>query len=274
MWARGAAPGFPADRLPESPGEASHGFPTCLLEKDQLMSMHTFRPPRVFGVEATERRLTSDIGLPRTIICALAGAALACLTAAPTASAHVTVQPREAPPSSSQVFSVRVPTEREEATVHVRVEFPEGLTVSRFEPVPGWARQVERDAQQRITAVVWSGGQIGPGEFQDFRFQARTPADSGELTFRASQTYAGGEKLEWAGPEGSERPAATVRVGSSTAVAGATPATIAAAPRGESPTSAEGSDLPLFVALGSGVIALLALILSIVGLAQRSSGPR
>lgn len=128
------------------------------------------------------------------------------------ASAHVGVLPDEVPANSNQAFTVRVPNERTEPTVKVRVELPGGLVVSRFQPKPGWAREVERDEQQRIIAVTWSGGQIGDGEYDEFAFIARTPGEVGTLAFKSYQTYQSGETVEWVNAQGQERDAAFVEV--------------------------------------------------------------
>ena len=213
------------------------------------------------------------------------GACLATLMTIEVASAHVTVTPREAPPDSNQTFTVRVPTEKDEPTTTVRVEFPTGLTVSRFQSKPGWTRQVERDAQQRITAVIWSGGQVNPGEYDDFALTARTPKEAGALTFKAYQTYQGGETVEWAGAEGSERPAALVTVQGATATGAANPAETHSESTGGAQSSAKpaaggdgsirtpatsgGSDLSLVAALATGVLALIAIVLAGIALARR-----
>lgn len=207
------------------------------------------------------------------------------------ASAHVGVLPREAAPNTNQTFTVRVPNEQDAPTVEVRIEFPANLTVSRFQPKPGWQREAEQDSSGRIIAVTWSGGLINAGEYDDFTFIARTPAEAGPLSFKAYQTYQGGEVVEWINGEGQDRPApvVTVQAAAASGAAGANvehgaPATtaeaapsVAAAPAGSSAATADastgaatnagaadagGSDLPLFASLGALVIALIALALS------------
>jgi uncharacterized protein YcnI len=235
-------------------------------------------------------------------VAALVLALGALILAAGSAAAHVTVNPREARPNTSETFWVRVPTEKDEPTVRVRVEFPATLTVSRFQPKPGWQREIERDAAGRITAVIWSGGRIEPGEYDDFYFIARTPADAGELSFRAMQTYLSGDTHEWAEAEGAQRPAAIVEVraaaaaggntndhgqavpiaggaaagapAGATARAGSAPAGTgsgaqAAAADGAGPQAGGGSDLPLFVALGAAALALVGIAMSGIALARR-----
>jgi uncharacterized protein YcnI len=135
----------------------------------------------------------------------------AILLAAP-AAAHVTVWPQEVPAKGFQAFSVRVPTERDFATVSVRLEFPAGLKGIRFMPKPGWKYEVEREAAGGIVGVTWSGGKIGRDEFDEFHFTARMPDEPTTLTFVAHQTYEDGDVVDWAEPEGSRQPAARVRV--------------------------------------------------------------
>ncbi|HEU5318338.1 MAG TPA: YcnI family protein [Chloroflexota bacterium] len=234
---------------------------------------------------------------------ALCSALVAVLLAVGSAAAHVTVQPPQAVPNASQIFTVRVPTEKDEPTVRVRVEFPNGLTVSRFQPKPGWTRTMDRDSSGRITAVTWSGGRIEPAEFEDFIFQARTPEAAGKLAFRALQTYLSGETVEWVDAESGARPAAIVEVRAAAGAAGAAddhgqtvPATGAApAPAatvgaaGAAPAvrpaataggvgmsigsedvavSAGASDLPLFVAIAAVALGLISIALSAVALAR------
>jgi uncharacterized protein YcnI len=151
-------------------------------------------------------------------------AALVLLMAAP-ALAHVTVQPPEAPTGSFFAFAVRVPNERRDAsTTEVEVQFPETVTNVSVQPHPGWDYEVKmktldepievfgEEVTEAVDTITWSGGTIGPGEFDEFGFSVRTPDEPGELVFPALQTYDSGEVVEWIGDEGSEEPAAVVRV--------------------------------------------------------------
>ena len=127
------------------------------------------------------------------------------------ASAHVRVLPEEVPADTFEVFTVRVPTEKDIPTTGVRVEVPEGFTISRVEPVPGWDYELEEEAGA-VSAITWSGGEIGATEFQQFDVQGQTPEETGEYHWRAFQTYEDGSVVEWIGPEDSEEPASIVRV--------------------------------------------------------------
>src|SRR5262245_16951174 len=160
------------------------------------------------------------------------------VAAAVPAAAHVTVWPREAPAKGFAAFAVRVPTERESATIAVRVEFPAGLKGIRFQPKPGWKYEIERDAAGNIVGVTWSGGKVGRDELEGFYFTARMRDERRKLTVLAHQTYEDGEIVNWVDPEGS-RPASKVevvaaRAGSSPAAADHGVPTVAAGAGGES----------------------------------------
>ena len=207
---------------------------------------------------------------------ALLGAVLAAALGVGVASAHVSVTPARVPPNSSQTFTLRVPTEREAPTIRLRVEFPTELTVSRFQPKPGWTREIERDSANRIIAATWSGAKIAPGEFDDFVFIARTPAAPGKLLVKAYQSYEGGETVAWVNPE-EPNPAPVIEVLADTAAA-ATP-TAADRDDNEGVTVATeggvaapaGSDLALFMSLAAVAIAAVAAILAVVALSRRPS---
>lgn len=140
------------------------------------------------------------------------------LATAGVAWAHVEVSPEEAPADSYEKFTVSVPTEKDVPTTGVRVEVPEGFTVTGVQPLPGWQYEFERDGGV-ITAITWSGGEIAPEEFQEFAFQARTPEETGEFAWSAFQTYEDGSVVEWTGEPDSEEPASVVEVVPGTAQA-------------------------------------------------------
>src|SRR3712207_1212876 len=87
--------------------------------------------------------------------------------------AHVVVGPEEVATGDYETLTVSVPTEKEAPTTKIRVEVPEGFLLSGVQPVPGWEYAFEEDGGL-ITAVTWSGGEIGPREFQQFLVQARS----------------------------------------------------------------------------------------------------
>ena len=141
-----------------------------------------------------------------------------------TALAHVTIQPNEYEIGSFARFVVRVPTERDVATTKVSVQFPENLVFVSFQPKEGWERTVKmkkldepievfgEEVDEVVGSVTWSGGEIGPGEFDEFGFSAKVPDEPADLEFGAIQTYAGGEVVRWIGPEDSDEPAPHVNI--------------------------------------------------------------
>jgi uncharacterized protein YcnI len=185
------------------------------------------------------------------------------------ASAHATVSPRNVSAASYEKFTLRVPVEKESDTVQVRIEIPEGFMVSRVRPLAGWTYTTEKTADGAgLKAIVWTGGKIAPGEFQDFEFQGKAAEQPGKYAFKAYQTYADGETVEWAGPSDAQKPASFVEVTAGAATgnahggaAPATPATPAApAAPAAPPTPAAGSN-PITTAAAYGGLALGAVAL-------------
>lgn len=211
-------------------------------------------------------------------------ALLILVAGASPALAHVTVQPNEAVVGSFSRFVVRVPNERPDAsTVRVEVEFPPLAFVS-FQPKDGWQRDVEEEAfdepievfgneiTEGVTSVTWRGGEIGPGEFEEFGFSARMPDEPGELEFRASQHYDSGEVVEWTGPADGEEPAARVAVydigagedeGELAVLARVQENVAADVATGEETASDDASPWPLIMSLVALVLASAAVILAV-----------
>lgn len=182
-------------------------------------------------------------------------------------SAHVTVSPGEVRANASERFTVRVPSERPEATVKIRLEFPEGLGAPRFLPKAGWTYEVEKDATGKVTAVTWSGGEIGPSEFDEFVFSARTPEQAGPLSFHAHQTYKSGTVVKWVGPSGGPEPAAVVQVMAAASTEASPPSDSESAAASTSPSTPSSSGRMGGVAL---IVSLVALALSVAGLKRRA----
>lgn len=146
----------------------------------------------------------------------------AVLLAAGPALAHVTVQPPEGVIGSFSAFVIRVPNERDNAsTTKIEVEFPPLPSVS-FMDVPEWERTVQmrtldeplelfgEEITEVVGTVTWEGGEVEPGEFQEFPFSIAVPEEVTTLEFPAIQTYDNGEVVRWIGPPDSEEPAALV----------------------------------------------------------------
>jgi uncharacterized protein YcnI len=200
---------------------------------------------------------------------ALILAALGAVLLAPSAAAHVTVNPDAVPADSFSRFVVRVPTERGVPTVKLTVQIPEGLTFVSFQPKPGWTRTVKtvklakpvtiegETVTERIGTVTWSRGKIGPGEFDEFGMSAHVPNSPGrELIFPAVQTYANGEVVRWIGDPSADEPAPRVTLEAAEPEDHAAAATTTTASSEES--GDDESDDRANVALGFGIAGLVA----------------
>lgn len=192
----------------------------------------------------------------------------ALLAFAGTASAHVTVWPKETTTNAYEKYTVRVPVEKDINTTKVRLDLPAGFKLSTVQPLPNWKYEFEKDSEGRFTAVTWTATNEGikAHEFVEFAFVGKNPKDAGALSWKASQTYSDGSVVEWTGAEGSDTPASvtTIKPGGSEDGHGA-PANAPAAS-----TAAPGSASPI-----SGTVSLvlsgLALLLSLVSLFRKKA---
>jgi uncharacterized protein len=137
----------------------------------------------------------------------------------------VTLQPNEAPEGAYTVLDVRVPNESDsENTTKVAVQFPEGFGDVSYQAVPGWSVKVvhaklkkpiqtdDGPITEGVKEVIFSGGKLPPGQFQDFPLSVQIPGKAGEeLTFKAVQTYEK-EVVHWIGAPETEHPAPQVLV--------------------------------------------------------------
>jgi uncharacterized protein YcnI len=128
------------------------------------------------------------------------------------ASAHAVVYPKQVVAGSYEKFALRVPNEKEIPTVKVKVEIPAGFVVSRVQPLPGWTYTFTKDSSGNVTAIEWTGGEIGAAEFQEFIMSGKAPAQPGKTSWKAYQTYKDGSVAEWTGPSDAKTPASIVEV--------------------------------------------------------------
>lgn len=215
------------------------------------------------------------------------------LLAPAAAGAHVTLQPEEAPEGAYTVLDVRVPNETEDAdTTKVEVQLPEGFGDVSYQAVPGWDVKVIHDKLKKpiqtddgpvtegVREVIFSGGKLAPGEFQDFPLSVQIPGRAGdELTFKAIQTYDDGEVVRWIGAPETEHPAPQVLVTAPEEAGQATSAdhvgggsAASAGEAGESSNSDGSGDNGLAIAaLVVAAIALLTAAAAIFGGRRRSA---
>src|SRR4051794_24706877 len=144
--------------------------------------------------------------------------ALAALIFTTVASAHAEVSPASVLANESQVFTLAVPTEKENATTSsVELIPPNDFSIDSFVASPGWKRTVQRTGsgeEATVTKVTWSGGAVPTAENAAFSFLASTRG-SGDYTFQVRQTYSDGSVVDWSGPESSDTPAPVVKAVSS-----------------------------------------------------------
>lgn len=148
----------------------------------------------------------------------IALASFAALALPTSALAHAKVSPPIALAKVSQVYTLAVPTEKENAsTTRVEMTPPPGFSIDSFLPSPGWARAVQQTGSGEgavITKVTWSGGKVPTGEDAAFSFLGQ-PASAKTYTFGVRQTYSDGSVVDWSGAESSDTPAPTLESRSS-----------------------------------------------------------
>ena len=145
----------------------------------------------------------------------------ACLLAvggffAAQAFAHVSINPRRAISGTHHVgFFVRAPVEKDIPTVELKIVIPPewkeaGGQVDRVELDPLWDVSIERDEDDWIKSVTWSGAEAPDFSFIQFNVIITMPKLTGMQQIKAFQKYSDGSVVAWVeerGP-GVEKPAA------------------------------------------------------------------
>lgn len=168
------------------------------------------------------------------------------------ASAHVTVNPREATQGGYGRLAFRVPNESDTAsTTKVEVVLPENAPVASVStmPVPGWTVAVEKrtlstplevhgsqvtEAVSKITWTATGGAAVKPGQFQEFPVSMGPLPEVDQMVFKSLQTYSDGDVVRWIdeppanGGEEPEHPAPVLKL-------------VPAAAEGASPPAAAGA---------------------------------
>lgn len=199
------------------------------------------------------------------------------------ASAHVTANPHTAAQGSYTKIAFRVPNEEDAAaTVKLEVNFPTDHPIASVstEPLPGWTATVDKtklatpintddgEVTQAVSKITWTGGQIAPGQFQDFNVSlGPLPDYTTTLVFKALQTYSNGDVVRWidvtppGGPE-PEHPAPTLTL------------TPAAVPRPATTSHDVSTSATAALTLGilGAVLGLIGAILGGLALRRRTTG--
>jgi periplasmic copper chaperone A len=242
-------------------------------------------------LSAPSRSRSRRRALSRAALVIAATTAGIVLSAIP-ALAHITVTPGSAPPGSAAVLTFHIPNEEASAyTTRVDMQIPTDHPIAQLlvKPVAGWTIGVRTitlakplvtdDGQftQAVSEVIWSGGRIAPGQFQDFSLSADPlPQGVSQLTFKTIQTYSNGNVVRWIdvaapGQPEPDHPAPLLTLTAGAAAAGGTAgagstAGIAAASSGTasgSASTAPGSDgTARAIAAGGVLIGLLGLALA------------
>ena len=231
------------------------------------------------------RRLSRRVA----IIGAISGVGLFAL--AGTAFAHVTAQPGNAAQGGNAKVAFRTPNEEDSAaTVKLEVSFPTDHPIPSVltEPIPGWTATVEKaklatpiktddgEVTQAVSKITWSGGQIAPGQFEDFSVSLESlPSDTNKLVFKAVQTYSNGDVVRWiddtpaGGPE-PEHPAPTLTLTKGTdSDAAAAPATVSSV-TAPTPAGSSGGGAALALGIIGAVLGLIGAILGGLALRRRT----
>jgi uncharacterized protein YcnI len=205
------------------------------------------------------------------------------LALAAPASAHVTVNPNTATPGGYAKVTFRVPDEKDNAnTTKLEVTLPAGRPIASvsIKPVPGWTAVTEKtklatplksgdgDITEAVSKITWTadaGSVIKPGQFQEFDVSLGPLPQSGQMIFKALQTYSDGDIVRWIDEpttDGTEpdHPAPVLKLAAATAPAAAPAAT----------TTTTKSDGPDAFGIAGFVAGLLALILALLAV-QRSA---
>jgi uncharacterized protein YcnI len=230
----------------------------------------------------------------RSALVAATVAGLTLALAAP-ASAHVTVNPDTATAGGYAKVTFRVPNESDSAsTTKVEVNLPADNPVASVsvKPIPGWdvastvtklAKPLEAHGAQiteAVSKVTWTakaGSEVKPGQFQEFDVSLGPLPESGQMIFKALQTYSDGTVVRWIDEpttDGSEpeHPAPVLKITAATDAAAAAPAaatTAAAAPAADD--SSDGPDAFGIAGLIAGVIALILALLAYAKASRRPS---
>jgi uncharacterized protein YcnI len=237
------------------------------------------------------RRIPGVRGVSRAVAVISAASATVVMLAVP-ALAHITVTPDSAPAGSAAVLTFHVPNEEAKAdTTAVAMKIPTDHPIVNLlvKPVPGWtiaiktitlAKPVVTDDgrfTQAVSEVIWSGGKIAPGQFQDFSVSADPlPTGVSSLAFKALQTYANGDVVRWIdlaapGQPEPDHPAPVLALTGATTSAAHSAGTTSttAVSDGPAPSSASSDGTARVLAIAALAVGLLGLAAAAVGLRRR-----
>jgi uncharacterized protein YcnI len=167
------------------------------------------------------------------VLAAVAAGVVSGVFVAGPASAHVSVDPKEATQGGYTKLTFRVPNEKDAAdTVKVEINLPADKPIASIstKPLDGWTVQADRtkldkpiksddgEITEAVTKITWTaaaGAAIKPGQFQEFDVSAGPLPETDKIVFKALQTYSDGDIVRWIEEPGSggaepEHPAPTL----------------------------------------------------------------
>lgn len=207
---------------------------------------------------------------------ALTAVATAVLGFAGPASAHVTVNPKEATQGGYARVAFRVPNESDTAsTTKLEVVLPENAPVGSVStiPVPGWTVAVEKrkveppievhgsqitEAVAKLTWTATGDAAVKPGQFQEFGVSMGPLPKVDKMVFKTLQTYSDGNVSRWIdepqpGGEEPEKPAPVLTLtAAAPSASAAAPSAAAVATKDDDDDEGDGA------AIGLGVAGLVA----------------
>lgn len=222
----------------------------------------------------------------------IAAAAAILFTVAGPASAHVTVNPNTAAPGAYTKVSFRVPTESDTlSTTKVEVNLPVDTPIASvsLKPLPGWTaatvksklatpiKSDDGEITEAVTKITWTADAasvIKSGQFQEFDVSLGPLPASGQVVFKALQTYSDGSIVRWIdapATDGSEpeHPAPVLKLAAAAADTGVSSAAPAAAAEAADSDDDDGSSSSGWGIAGL-VVALAALVLGLLAYRRAS----
>lgn len=112
------------------------------------------------------------------------------------AFAHVVVTPAQVEAGERVLFTLGVPNEKEADVTAIKLEVPAGVEDVQPNVTGGWNITTTANSDKNVQSITWTGT-IPAGQRADLAFKAQAPAQSGELTWKASQTYSDGTVVRW-----------------------------------------------------------------------------
>ena len=206
------------------------------------------------------------------------------------ALAHVTVAPESAPKGAADVqLTFRVPSEEDSPTTKVEIVLPSDppLVGALAQPVPGWTTKVttqhldtpiqtdDGPVSDIVTDVTWTANNpaagVQPENYQGFDILVGAlPEDGSEVVFKAVQTYANGDVVNWVdpvtagGPEAEHpTPILALTSGETSGHGGETSTTTATSGSASNESSSAKDDADTAQTIG--IIAIIFSVLALIG---------